>query len=178
MLYFNIRHFSTFVCCWQQIDDVSPTGRYTTAVPLLLVLSCSAIKEIIEDYVSLIWKKVSIRVALILAINVPQFLEKILRWMNYLLWFQEWMGEEPCILIYIIIELLKRNNWNWLKDWSSKYFFFFFFLQKRHQADDLVNNRRVKGKIKISCNNSYYSYNPYIFFLLVILYKNDFPSIY
>ena len=38
--------------CVQQIDDVSPTGRYTTAVPLLLVLSCSAVKEIIEDYVS------------------------------------------------------------------------------------------------------------------------------
>lgn len=38
----------------QQIDDVSPTGRYTTAVPLLFVLSCSAVKEIIEDYVSCI----------------------------------------------------------------------------------------------------------------------------
>jgi phospholipid-transporting ATPase len=36
----------------QQIEGVSPTGRYTTAVPLLFVLSCSAVKEIIEDYVS------------------------------------------------------------------------------------------------------------------------------
>jgi hypothetical protein len=35
----------------QQIDGVSPTGRYSTAVPLLFVLSCSAVKEIIEDYV-------------------------------------------------------------------------------------------------------------------------------
>lgn len=33
---------------------MSPTGRYTTAVPLLFVLSCSAVKEIIEDYVSFI----------------------------------------------------------------------------------------------------------------------------
>lgn len=33
---------------------MSPTGRYTTAVPLLFVLSCSAVKEIIEDYVSCI----------------------------------------------------------------------------------------------------------------------------
>lgn len=45
--------FMFVVCLFgQQIDDVSPTGRYTTAVPLLLVLSCSAIKEIIEDFVS------------------------------------------------------------------------------------------------------------------------------
>lgn len=36
----------------QQIPTVSPTGRYTTAVPLLLILSISALKEIIEDFVS------------------------------------------------------------------------------------------------------------------------------
>ena len=42
----------TVLLVFQQIDGVSPTGRYTTAVPLLFVLSCSAIKEIIEDYVS------------------------------------------------------------------------------------------------------------------------------
>lgn len=36
----------------QQIPDVSPTGRYTTLVPLLFILSVSAIKEIIEDVVS------------------------------------------------------------------------------------------------------------------------------
>lgn len=29
---------------------MSPTGRYTTAVPLLLILSISALKEIIEDF--------------------------------------------------------------------------------------------------------------------------------
>ncbi|KAJ7357645.1 Phospholipid-transporting ATPase IA [Desmophyllum pertusum] len=42
--------FFLFIALLQQIDDVSPTGRYTTAVPLLLVLSCSALKEIVEDY--------------------------------------------------------------------------------------------------------------------------------
>jgi len=36
----------------QQIPDVSPTGRYTTMVPLIFILSVSAIKEIIEDIVS------------------------------------------------------------------------------------------------------------------------------
>ncbi|VDL66435.1 unnamed protein product [Nippostrongylus brasiliensis] len=36
---------------FQQIPDVSPTGRYTTAVPLLLILSVSAVKEIFEDIV-------------------------------------------------------------------------------------------------------------------------------
>lgn len=33
----------------QQIPDVSPTGRYTTAVPFLIILSVSALKEIFED---------------------------------------------------------------------------------------------------------------------------------
>ncbi|VDK79449.1 unnamed protein product [Cylicostephanus goldi] len=36
----------------QQIPDVSPTGRYTTAVPFILILTVSAIKEIFEDVVS------------------------------------------------------------------------------------------------------------------------------
>ena len=40
---------------FQQIPNVSPTGRYTTAVPLIIVLSCSAVKEIIEDYVRVIF---------------------------------------------------------------------------------------------------------------------------
>ena len=35
----------------QQIPGVSPTGRFTTAVPLLLVLLATAVKEIIEDLV-------------------------------------------------------------------------------------------------------------------------------
>lgn len=89
----------------------------------------------------------------------------------------------------IIIELLKRNNGNCNPNYcypSERIFIekektgavnnpFFFFFQKRHQADDLVNNRRVKGKVKTSCNN-YCSYNPYNFFY-VILYKNDFSAI-
>lgn len=37
----------------QQIPDVSPTGRYTTLVPLLFILAVAAIKEIIEDIVSI-----------------------------------------------------------------------------------------------------------------------------
>lgn len=35
----------------QQIPDVSPTGRYTTLVPLIFILTVAGIKEIIEDYV-------------------------------------------------------------------------------------------------------------------------------
>lgn len=34
---------------------MSPTGRYTTLVPLIFILSVSAIKEIIEDFVSRFW---------------------------------------------------------------------------------------------------------------------------
>ena len=37
---------------FQQIPNVSPTGRYTTAFPLLFILSVSAVKEFIEDWVS------------------------------------------------------------------------------------------------------------------------------
>ncbi|CAL8085666.1 unnamed protein product [Orchesella dallaii] len=33
----------------QQIPDVSPTGKFTTMVPLVFILSVSALKEIIED---------------------------------------------------------------------------------------------------------------------------------
>ena len=56
-LHFSLHLIISFIYLFvfiffQQIDDVSPTGRYTTAVPLLFVLSCSAVKEIIEDYVS------------------------------------------------------------------------------------------------------------------------------
>lgn len=39
---------------WQQIPDVSPTGRYTTLVPLLFILAVSATKEIVEDFVSIL----------------------------------------------------------------------------------------------------------------------------
>ncbi|XP_049956962.1 phospholipid-transporting ATPase IA isoform X5 [Schistocerca serialis cubense] len=45
--YSNI--FFLFIALLQQIPDVSPTGRYTTLVPLVFILSVSAIKEIIED---------------------------------------------------------------------------------------------------------------------------------
>lgn len=46
--------FFLFIALMQQIPDVSPTGRYTTLVPLIFILSVSAIKEIIEDIVSIL----------------------------------------------------------------------------------------------------------------------------
>ncbi|NWS39050.1 AT8A2 ATPase, partial [Probosciger aterrimus] len=42
--------FFLFIALLQQIPDVSPTGRYTTLVPLLFILTIAGIKEIIEDY--------------------------------------------------------------------------------------------------------------------------------
>lgn len=45
--------FFLVIALLQQIPDVSPTGRYTTLVPLIFILSVSAIKEIIEDWVSI-----------------------------------------------------------------------------------------------------------------------------
>uniref|UniRef100_A0AAG5DM45 Phospholipid-transporting ATPase n=1 Tax=Anopheles atroparvus TaxID=41427 RepID=A0AAG5DM45_ANOAO len=41
--------FFLFIALLQQIPDVSPTGRYTTLVPLMFILTVSAIKEIVED---------------------------------------------------------------------------------------------------------------------------------
>ncbi|XP_011297606.1 probable phospholipid-transporting ATPase IA isoform X1 [Fopius arisanus] len=41
--------FFLFIALMQQIPDVSPTGRYTTLVPLIFILSVSALKEIVED---------------------------------------------------------------------------------------------------------------------------------
>ncbi|KAI1292635.1 Phospholipid-transporting ATPase IB [Halotydeus destructor] len=41
--------FFLFIALMQQIPGVSPTGRYTTAVPLFCILAVSAIKEIFED---------------------------------------------------------------------------------------------------------------------------------
>ena len=38
----------------KQVPDVSPTGRFTTLVPLCFILGVSAIKELIEDFVSII----------------------------------------------------------------------------------------------------------------------------
>ncbi|VDO03931.1 unnamed protein product [Rodentolepis nana] len=46
--YANI--FFLIVALFQQIPGVSPTGRFTTVVPLTFILCVSAIKEIIEDY--------------------------------------------------------------------------------------------------------------------------------
>uniref|UniRef100_A0A8C0J9A2 P-type ATPase N-terminal domain-containing protein n=1 Tax=Chelonoidis abingdonii TaxID=106734 RepID=A0A8C0J9A2_CHEAB len=43
--------FFLFIALLQQIPDVSPTGRYTTLVPLLFILTVAGIKEIIEDYI-------------------------------------------------------------------------------------------------------------------------------
>jgi len=40
------------LCLLQQIPNVSPTGQYTTAIPLFIILCISAIKEIFEDIVS------------------------------------------------------------------------------------------------------------------------------
>uniref|UniRef100_A0A8D2L041 Phospholipid-transporting ATPase n=1 Tax=Varanus komodoensis TaxID=61221 RepID=A0A8D2L041_VARKO len=45
--------FFLFIALLQQIPDVSPTGRYTTLVPLLFILVVAAVKEIIEDVVIL-----------------------------------------------------------------------------------------------------------------------------
>uniref|UniRef100_A0A2K6TD01 Phospholipid-transporting ATPase n=1 Tax=Saimiri boliviensis boliviensis TaxID=39432 RepID=A0A2K6TD01_SAIBB len=47
--------FFLFIALLQQIPDVSPTGRYTTLVPLLFILAVAAIKEIIEDIVSILF---------------------------------------------------------------------------------------------------------------------------
>ncbi|VUZ40996.1 unnamed protein product [Hymenolepis diminuta] len=42
--------FFLAVALFQQIPGVSPTGRFTTVVPLTFILCVSAVKEIIEDY--------------------------------------------------------------------------------------------------------------------------------
>lgn len=42
--------FFLFTACLQQIPNVTPTNRYTTIVPLIIVLIVSAVKELIEDF--------------------------------------------------------------------------------------------------------------------------------
>ncbi|XP_053599624.1 probable phospholipid-transporting ATPase IA isoform X4 [Plodia interpunctella] len=42
--------FFLLIALLQQIPDVSPTGRWTTLTPLILILSISALKEIVEDF--------------------------------------------------------------------------------------------------------------------------------
>ncbi|KAI7888342.1 uncharacterized protein EV154DRAFT_311790 [Mucor mucedo] len=46
--YANI--FFLFVSCIQQIPDISPTSRWTTLVPLVIVLAITAVKEVVEDW--------------------------------------------------------------------------------------------------------------------------------
>ncbi|CAH1113541.1 unnamed protein product [Psylliodes chrysocephalus] len=41
--------FFLLMALLQQIPDVSPTGKYTTLVPLIFILTVSAVKEIVED---------------------------------------------------------------------------------------------------------------------------------
>lgn len=52
-LFESFRRFANLyflmIALLQQIPGVSPTGRLTTAVPLLFILTLSAVKEIIED---------------------------------------------------------------------------------------------------------------------------------
>uniref|UniRef100_A0A8C1Z8P4 Phospholipid-transporting ATPase n=1 Tax=Cyprinus carpio TaxID=7962 RepID=A0A8C1Z8P4_CYPCA len=63
-LYEQIRRaanaFFLFIALMQQIPDVSPTGRYTTLVPLIFILTVAGIKEIIEDYVSILLNGVAV----------------------------------------------------------------------------------------------------------------------
>ena len=42
--------FFLFTAILQQIPNISPTNKYTTVVPLLIVLIVSAVKEIVEDF--------------------------------------------------------------------------------------------------------------------------------
>uniref|UniRef100_A0AAX7UUN4 Phospholipid-transporting ATPase n=1 Tax=Astatotilapia calliptera TaxID=8154 RepID=A0AAX7UUN4_ASTCA len=54
--------FFLFIALLQQIPDVSPTGRWTTLVPLLFILVVAAVKEIIEDLVRLAWNTTPVAV--------------------------------------------------------------------------------------------------------------------
>ncbi|KAF3906618.1 hypothetical protein ABW20_dc0109055 [Dactylellina cionopaga] len=42
--------FFLFTAIMQQIPNISPTNKYTTIVPLILVLIVSAVKELVEDF--------------------------------------------------------------------------------------------------------------------------------
>jgi phospholipid-transporting ATPase len=46
--YWNI--YFLIIGCLQQIPDLSPTGRWGTILPLMLVLFVTAVKEIWEDF--------------------------------------------------------------------------------------------------------------------------------
>lgn len=45
-------HLTKLSACIQQVPNVSPTGHWTTIVPLGVVIIASAFKEIKEDFVS------------------------------------------------------------------------------------------------------------------------------
>ncbi|XP_077014989.1 phospholipid-transporting ATPase IB-like isoform X3 [Tamandua tetradactyla] len=65
--------FFLFIAILQQIPDVSPTGKYTTLLPLLIILSISGIKEIVEDYKRhLADKLVNTKSAVVLRSNIWQ----------------------------------------------------------------------------------------------------------
>lgn len=42
--------FFLFISIIQQIPGVSPTGRFTTIMPLMMVLGIQACKELLEDF--------------------------------------------------------------------------------------------------------------------------------
>lgn len=70
---FNYKYQTiVFSLCSQQIPDVSPTGRYTTLVPLLFILTVAGIKEIIEDYVSMIMEKAVLKAVLEKSREMPR----------------------------------------------------------------------------------------------------------
>uniref|UniRef100_A0A8C9YH98 Phospholipid-transporting ATPase n=1 Tax=Sander lucioperca TaxID=283035 RepID=A0A8C9YH98_SANLU len=56
--------FFLFIALLQQIPDVSPTGRWTTLVPLLFILMVAAVKEFIEDLM-----KIDIESKMLLLVN-------------------------------------------------------------------------------------------------------------
>lgn len=47
----NVPNVPNVLPIMQQIPGISPTGRFTTLVPLSMVLFATAVKEIIEDLV-------------------------------------------------------------------------------------------------------------------------------
>uniref|UniRef100_A0A8C7RQT2 Phospholipid-transporting ATPase n=1 Tax=Oncorhynchus mykiss TaxID=8022 RepID=A0A8C7RQT2_ONCMY len=53
--------FFLFIALLQQIPDVSPTGRWTTLVPLILILLVAALKEMVEDLVIVLITNLVIR---------------------------------------------------------------------------------------------------------------------
>uniref|UniRef100_A0A672ILA3 Phospholipid-transporting ATPase n=1 Tax=Salarias fasciatus TaxID=181472 RepID=A0A672ILA3_SALFA len=65
--------FFLFIALLQQIPDVSPTGRWTTLVPLLFILVVAAVKEIIEDLVRRTQCGTGVEVGDIIRVNGSDF---------------------------------------------------------------------------------------------------------